>query len=134
MEARTEKYFFELIVKSISSIDGITKAWVKATAGSEYEIHFTKLTELEENQVTKFVQNCLLICGTDTKLLNFQVKIPGSESEFQGIDIVLNFDNQEQKQKYLEYRNQLLAWNVISVQLSKNVADAAFFYWKYLDE
>lgn len=109
MEAGREKYFFELIVKSISSIDGITKAWVKATAGSESEIHFTKLTELEENQVTKFVQNCLLICGTDTKLLNFQVKKQGSRSGFRGIDIALNFDNQEQKQKYLEYRNQLLA-------------------------
>ena len=35
MDANTEKYFFELIVKSISSIDGITKAWVKPTAGSE---------------------------------------------------------------------------------------------------
>ena len=131
METNLEKYFFELIIKSISSIDGITKAWVKPTAGSESEIHFTKLTELEANQVTKFVQNCLLICGTDTKLLNFQVKKQGSRSGFRGIDIPLNFDNQEQKDKYLEYRNQLLAWNVISVQLSKNVAFAAFFYWKY---
>ena len=131
MEAGREKYFFELIVKSISSVEGITKAWVKATAGSESEIHFTKLTELEENQVTKFVQKCLLICGTDTKLLNFQIKKQGSESEFQGIDIPLKFENPEQKQKYLEYRNQLLAWNVISVEISKNVAFAEFFYEKF---
>ena len=128
MEAGREKYFFELIVKSISSVEGITKAWVKPTAGSESEIHFTKLTELEENQVTKFVQNCLLICGTDTKLLNFQIKKQGSRSGFRGIDIALKFENPEQKEKYLEYRNQLLAWNVISVELFKNVAFAAFFY------
>jgi len=131
MEDNIEKYFFELIIKSISSVEGIAKAWVKPTAGSESEIHFTKLTELEENQVTKFVQKCLLICETDTKLLNFQIKKQGSRSGFRGIDIDLKFENPEQKEKYLEYRNQLLAWNVISVELFKNVAFAAFFYEKF---
>ncbi len=134
MKASIEKDFFQLIVKSISSIEGITKAWIKASSGSKADIHFTKLENLHEEEVSKFVQTCLLICGTDTKLLNFQIKKQGSKLGFQGIDIPLAFDNAEQREKYLEYRNQLLAWNVISVQLSKNVAFAAFFYWKYLDQ
>lgn len=104
-----EKEFFHLIIKSISRVSGISKAWVKASAGSKTNIHFTKLENLQEDEISKFVRTCLLICGTDTKLLNFQVKKQGSKLGFQGVDIPLVFDNSEQQEKYLEYRNQLLA-------------------------
>ena len=110
MKARIEKEILQLIMKSlIAKEPEIKESSVKAGFSSKMIIKFSELTKLEDHQIITFVKSCLVACGTNTQLMNFQVKIPGSESEFQGIDIILNFDNQEQKQKYLEYRNQLLA-------------------------
>lgn len=104
-----EKDFFQLIISSLLKVSKIQDCFVKASIASEEEIHFSALQQLSDKQIKHFVKKCIMVCGLDNKLIYFQIKRQGSKLGFQGIDIPLVFDSPEQRDKYLEYRNQLLA-------------------------
>lgn len=104
-----EKDFFQLIINSLLKVSKIQDCVVKPSIASEEEIHFSELHQLNDEQVKSFVKKCIMVCGLDNKLIYYQIKKQGCKLGFCGVDVPLIFDNPEQREKYLEYRNQLLA-------------------------
>lgn len=112
---------FTSIVTSLSYVSMIKKSWVKSSAGSKEEYHYTKLNQLPLEEKIKFVWNFVLICGTyeSTKVLGVQIKKQGNRFGYQGYNFELQFSSDEEKENYLQLNKFIHSANASAQMLDE---------------